>query len=65
MVEVTATDDLQKILDVLKIQVTEANEQSEEDFQKKLKIRRELEDLQKKRENSTQKFMDDTDHLKF
>lgn len=65
IVEVSGIDDLQKVLDVIKIEVTETNVLCEEDYQKKLKIRKELEALQKKQRNATQKFKDDADKLMF
>jgi len=65
LVQVSGVDDLQKILDALKVTVTEANVLCEKDFQRKLKIRRELEELQKKQRDATQKFKDDSDKLVF
>jgi len=61
--EVASLDDLQKILDVIKVEVTQTNVLCEEDYQKKLKIRQQLEDLQKKQRDSTQKFKDASDKL--
>lgn len=65
LVEVSAKDDLQEILDGLKITVAEANILCEEDYQKKLQIRRDLEELQKKQRDDTQKLKDDSDKLIF
>jgi hypothetical protein len=64
-VEVSALDDLQKVLDVIKIEVAETNALGEADHQKKLKIHQELEDLQKRQRDSTQKFKEDSDNLAF
>ena len=65
IVEVSSADDLQKILDVLKIEVVETNVLCEKDYQKRLEIRRELEALQKAQRDATQKFKDDADKLAF
>ena len=65
VVEVFGADDLQKILDALKIVVAQANVLCESDFQKKLKIRQDLEALHKEQRDATQKFKDDSDQLKF
>ena len=43
IVEVSGTDNPQKILDILKIEVFEANAQCENDYQKKIKLREEPE----------------------
>ena len=59
------TDDLQKILNALKVTVAQANILCEKDFQRKLRIRPELEDLQKQQRDATQKFKDDSDKLMF
>jgi len=64
-VEVCEIDDLQKILDALKIVVAETNAQCIADYQKKLRIRQELEDLREKQNDATQKFKDDSDNLIF
>jgi len=64
-VEVCSTDDLQKVLDVLKIEVAETNVLCEEDHQKKIKIRRELEEFQQKQRDATLRFKDDSDNLVF
>ena len=64
-VDVPSSDDLQKVLDDLKIQVAKANVLCEEDYQTKMKVRQELEDLQQRRKDSTQKFKDDSDKLIF
>ena len=64
-VEVSETDDLQKILDALKIVVAETNAQCVSDYQKKLRIRQELEVLHKKQTDATQKFKEDSDKLEF
>ncbi|MBN1870281.1 MAG: hypothetical protein JW847_06895 [Candidatus Omnitrophica bacterium] len=63
--EVSAADDLQKVLDAVKVMVVEANVLCEKDYQKKLKIRQELEVLQKEQRDATQKFKDDSDRLVF
>jgi hypothetical protein len=63
--EVASMDDLQKILDVIKIEVAETNVLCEADNQKKLKIRQELESLQQRQRDSTQKFKGDADKLIF
>ena len=64
-VEVSSTDDLQKILDVIKVEVAETNVLCEEDYQRKVKIRQELESLQQKQRDATQKFKEDSDKLVF
>ncbi len=64
-VEVSGADDLQKVLDALKVQIAETNILCAEDYQKKLKIRQELEDLQQKQRDITAKFKDDAVKLKF
>ena len=50
-VEISETDDLQKVLDVLKVEVAEVNVQCEEDHQRKLKIRQELEEMRQREIN--------------
>ena len=62
-VEVFGEDDLQKILDVLKIEVEETNVLCEEEYQKKIKVRQEVEELQKKQKDTTLKFKADADNL--
>jgi uncharacterized protein YajQ (UPF0234 family) len=64
-VEVFETDDLQKVLDALRLEVAETNVLCEGDYQTKLKIRRELEALQQKQGDLTKKFKDDSDKLQF
>ncbi|MCX5680797.1 MAG: hypothetical protein NT079_00640 [Candidatus Omnitrophica bacterium] len=64
-VEVSNIDDLQKVLDVIKIEVTETNVLREADYQKKMKIHQELEALQQKQRDATQKFKEDSDKLVF
>ncbi len=64
-VEVSEMDDLQKILDVLKLEVAETNVLCEGDYQTKLKIRQELEVLQHRQVDVTKKFKDDVDKLQF
>ncbi|MFA5262038.1 MAG: hypothetical protein WC450_12515 [Candidatus Omnitrophota bacterium] len=64
-VEVFSADDLQKVLDVLKIEVVETNAQCEEDYQKKIKIRQQLEALQKKQRDATQQLKENSDKLVF
>lgn len=64
-VELSGTDDLQKVFDVVKIEVAQTNALCEQDYQKKVKIRHELEDLQKRDRDSTQKFKEDSDKLTF
>jgi len=64
-VEVSEMDDLQKILDVIRLEVAETNVLCEGDYQTKLKIRRELEALQQKQGDVTRKFKDDSDKLQF
>jgi len=63
--EVSVIDDLQKILDILKIDVVEANILCEEDYQKKVKIRQELAALQQAQRDATLKFKQDSDKLTF
>jgi uncharacterized protein YajQ (UPF0234 family) len=64
-VEVSSIDDLQKVLDAVKIEVAETNVLCEADHQTKMKIRAELEALQQKRRDATQKFKEDSDKLVF
>ena len=64
-VDVSSMDDLQKVLDIIKIEVAETNVLCEADYQKKVKIRQELEGLQQKQRDATQKFKEDSDKLKF
>ena len=64
-VEVFGADDLQKVLDVLKIEVAETNVLCEEDYQKKMKVRQQLEALQKKQRDATMQFKEDSDKLTF
>ncbi len=64
-VEVSETDDLQNILDVIKAQVAETNALREGDHQKKLKMRLELAALQGRQEDVTRKFRDAADKLSF
>ncbi len=63
--EVAELDSLQNILDVLKAEVAQANALCEEDFQKKVKIKEELEALQKRQRDATEKFKEDSDTLNF
>lgn len=63
--EVSSLDDLQKVLDAVKIEVVETNALCEADYQTKKKIRQELESLQQKRRDATQKFKEDSDKLVF
>ena len=58
-------DDLQAVLDALKVEVAETNAQCSEDYQKKLKIRQEIEGLRQRESNARQKFQDDADKLNF
>jgi hypothetical protein len=64
-VEVSETEDLQKVLDALRLAITETNALREGDYQKKMKIRQELETLQHKQGDITKKLKDDSDKLKF
>lgn len=64
-VEVSGADDLQKILDILKIAVAETNVLCEEDHQRKIKVRQQLEVLQQKQRDATLKFKEDADNLLF
>lgn len=64
-VEISETDDLQKVLDVLKGKVAEVNVQCEEDYQKKLRIRQELEEMRQREIKATQKLRDVSDKLEF
>lgn len=63
--EVSSTDDLQKVLDVLKIEIAETNVLCEEDYQRKIEIRKKLDDLQKKQRDATIQFKEDSDNLIF
>ena len=65
IVEVSEVDDLQKILDAIRLEVTETNVLCEGEYQTKLKVRRELEALQQKQGDATNKFKDDSDKLQF
>jgi len=64
-VEVSELDDLQKVLDAMRLEVAETNVLCEGDHQTKLKVRRELEALQQKQGDVTKKFKDDSDKLQF
>ena len=64
-VEVASADDLQKALDVVKLEIVETNVLCEEDFQTKIKIHQELESLQKKQRDATSRFKEDSDKLMF
>ena len=64
-VDVSSMDDLQKVLHAIKIEVAETNILCEADYLKKMKIRQELEALQQKQRDSTQKFKEDSDNLVF
>ena len=64
-VNVFENDDLQVVLEVLKKEVAETNAQCSEDYQKKLKIRQEIEDLRQKENDAKQKFKDNADELNF
>jgi len=63
--DVSELDDLQKVLDVLMVVVAETNALCERDYQKKMKIRQELETLQRKQGDVTQKLKDGSDKLQF
>ena len=64
-VEVSDRDDLQKVLDVVKAEVSETNILRDGDYQKKLEMRRELLALQRKQEDVTLKFRQAADKLQF
>jgi hypothetical protein len=64
-VDVSEMDDLQKILDLVRVAVTKANVLYEGDYQKKMKIRQDLEELQHKQGDVTKKLRDDSDKLQF
>jgi hypothetical protein len=64
-VEVNSTDNLQKVLDVIKAEILETNTLCSVDYQHKMKIRKDLEELQQKQRDSTQKFKEDSDNLSF
>jgi len=64
-VEVAELDDLQKVLDVIRLEVAETNVLCEGDYQTKLKVRREIEALQQKQGDATKKFKEDSDKLQF
>ncbi|MDP8266395.1 MAG: hypothetical protein P9M07_05555 [Candidatus Aceula meridiana] len=64
-VEVSAVDDLQKVLDALKIEIAEVNVLCEQDHQKKIKIRQELATLQQVQRDATLKLKEDSDKLIF
>ena len=65
LISIAATDDLQKVLDALKIDVVKTNTICEVNFQKKLQLQQELEALKKKQLEIMTKFKDDSDHLQF
>ncbi len=65
MVEIFGADDLQKVLDALKIEIVEVNAVCEKDYQKRMQLRQELAALQKKQMDATQKLKDDSDRLVF
>ena len=64
-VEVAEMDDLQKVLDVIKLEVAETNMLCEGDYQTKLKVRRELEILQQRQGDATDKFRENASKLQF
>ncbi len=65
MVEIFGADDLQKVLDVLKIEIVAVNAVCEKDYQKRMQLRQELEMLQKKQKDAIEKLKDDADRLVF
>ncbi len=65
MVEIFIADDLQKVLDVLKIEIVAVNAVCEKDYQKRVQLRQELEMLQKKQMDAIEKLKDDSDRLVF
>ena len=65
MVDIFGSDDLQKVLDVLKIEIVEVNAVCEKDYQKRMQLRQELAVLQQKQMDATQKLKDDADRLVF
>ena len=64
-VEVSEMDDLQKVLDAIRMEVAETNALCEGDYQTKMRIRQEVEALQRKQGDVTKQFKDDSDKLKF
>ena len=64
-VEVFQEDELQKVLDQIKNDVEGANNLSEEEYQKKVKIRQELENLKQRQKDATEKLKEDSDGLVF
>ena len=64
-VEISQMDDLHKVLDVLRVEVAKTNVLREGDYQKKMKIRQQLEELHLKQGDVTKKFKDDSDQLQF
>ena len=63
--EVSQKDDLHKVLDVLKAEVAKTNVLREGDYQKKMNIRQQLEELHHQQGDVTKKFKDDSDQLQF
>lgn len=64
-IEIAETDDLQKILDAIKIIVLEANVLCGQDHQVRVKIRQELEVLRQRQADATRKLQEDIHKLKF
>ncbi|NLE65533.1 MAG: hypothetical protein GX606_06430 [Elusimicrobia bacterium] len=64
-VEVLEADDIQRVLEVIKRQVAEANALCEKDYQKKMRVREELETLQARQDSVTQKIREAADRLNF
>ena len=62
---IAGTDDQQKVLDALKVDVLNTNVICESNFQKKLQIQRDLDVLKKQQVETVAKLKEDSDKLKF
>jgi len=65
LVNISGTDDQQKVLDAIKIDVVGANAICEENYQKKVKIQEELAALKKKHNDTLTKLQEGSDNLQF
>ncbi len=64
-VDVAETDELQKVLDMIKAEVANTNALCEEDYQTKVRVRQEMDALQNKQGNITKMFKEASDKLVF
>jgi hypothetical protein len=64
-VEIAGSDNLQNVLDVVKAEIVDTNVLWDADYQKKMKVRRDLEDLQQRQTTAVNKLKADSDNLVF